>query len=246
MGTRRQVGVGKVALGLCLIVAGVLTVGCGGGGQDGDSPAASVTSTSSVPMSSIGPIPPATWGTAPAVSGAPSTVTTGMEGGPPPGSGPQGEAWGSPSPEVSAAFAELIQQVPGLVLYMPTVLPSGTTLPSSWWPVSTGKSVTTWTGPRRPNPLILGEGADAEVRVVLQVGAGDRWLEILQRIKGDLGDISGEPAGTVAGRPATAYRYHGGDLIQWSDEGAWFAVYGANLGKGEALRAAQGMRRTAP
>jgi hypothetical protein len=42
--------------------------------------------------------------------------------------------------------------------------------------------------------------------------------------------LSGETAGDVAGWPATRYVLDGGMLLQWSDEGRWYAVYGSGEG----------------
>lgn len=214
-----------------LAVSTVLYVGCGGRAPGTDK---GTRGSDPSPVSTVG-------------SGAdsgPSITAVTLAGSPSTSSLLQG--WHVPTAQVDKAFADLRRTLPGGILYVPTLVPPGTTLAASWWPVSTGKSVTTWSGPTQPNPLRLGTGEDWEVRVALRVGEGDRWLEILERIKGDLGDIQGQPAGTVGERPATAYRYHGGDLIQWSDEGAWYAVYGTGLPDGTALRVAHGMRGVEP
>ena len=154
--------------------------------------------------------------------------------------------WGPPSPEVARAFSQLDDRLAGVRLYAPGELPADTSIAATWWPISSGKSPALWADHPAPNPRVIGRGADAEVRVALRVGRGDSWVEILERVKGDLGDLTGEPIGRVAGHEATAYRFMGGDLIQWSDGGAWFAVYGRNLKSGAARRIALAMKPTGP
>ena len=60
------------------------------------------------------------------------------------------------------------------------------------------------------NPRVLGSGAEAEIQVMFRAGEG--WLAILENFRGDLGDVSGTPVGSVAGNPATLYEINGGEL----------------------------------
>ena len=215
-----------------VLVLGASTAGCG---QE------TTVRSSLVPASSV-----------PAVTAYRTTTTAPAHEAVPPGTtlsattdhsrGPAD--WGPPSPEVARAFSQLDARLAGLRLYVPSELPADTSLPAAWWPISSGKSPALWTGQASANPRVIGQGADAEVRVALRVGPGDSWVEILERVKGDLGDLTGEPVGHVAGHQATAYRFMGGDLIQWSDGGAWFAVYGRNLKSGAARRIALAMTPT--
>ena len=69
-----------------------------------------------------------------------------------------------------------------------------------------------------PNPRVTGMDSSAEVRVLLEVPGG--WVEILEGVRGDLGELPNEVAGDVAGHPARSYRLMGGYLVQWSDDGA--------------------------
>lgn len=216
-------------LAASLGLAVLMVAGCGGA-QTAGAGSTIVSST----LSSAGP--PSIPGPTTATTAAPS-ATAGTTG-----SGPI--PWATPSDEVAAAFRALQARLPGVRLYVPERLPAGTTLARTWWPVSSGKSPTVWTGPALANPRVTGNGDDPQVSIVLQVGDGDAWLEVLERFKGDLGDIPSRPGPDVSGRPAASYRLHGGDYIQWSDAGSWFGVYGRHLAAGVTAEVAASMRPT--
>jgi hypothetical protein len=102
------------------------------------------------------------------------------------------------------------------------------TVPDCWWPVVELKTPDEYSGPAAPNPLILEGGAAApEIQVILQLPGG--WLDVLENFRGDLGDVSGRPAGSVVGHTATLYEVNEGWLVQWSDRGRWYGVFGRGL-----------------
>jgi len=124
------------------------------------------------------------------------------------GTDPVGErVWAPPPREMVDAFARLTSALPGVRLYLPRELPQGATLPATWWPVSSGKSPVTWTGSSESNPRVVGRGKNVEVRIVMRIGHGDSWMELAERVKGDLGDLQGDRAGSVAGHEAQIYRF---------------------------------------
>ncbi len=219
-----------------LVLVALTVSGCGhaqpaGIGATAESP----TLTSATSLVGAPAATPATTATGPTTLTLPAPPTT-------VGSGPV--PWAPPSQEVVAAFQALETRLPGVRLYVPERLPAGTTVAPGWWPVSLGKSPTVWTGPTAANPQVTGEPDDPQVSIVLRVGDGDAWLEVLERFKGDLGDLPSRPVPDVAGRPAASYRLHGGDLIQWSDGGSWFGVYGRHLAAGVTAEVAASMRPT--
>lgn len=147
--------------------------------------------------------------------------------------------WEAPGADVAAAFVGLAEGVEGLTIYSPREMPAGTVLAASWWPVSGGHAPDPVAAPGRPNPRVVGEGAEAEVRVLLQVDGG--WVEVLEGVHGDLGELPSEAVGEVAGHAARSYRLMGGHLVQWSDAGRWYAVFGLDLASGVVERIAAGM-----
>jgi hypothetical protein len=221
--------VARLCLGV-LVVCMPLVVGCGAGeGASSATRAAGTTESSGAP----GSTPQTPTRSAPPAS-LPWLTTTGTD--------PVGErVWAPPPREMVDAFAKLTSALPGVLLYLPRELPQGATLPATWWPVSSGKSPVTWTGSSESNPRVVGRGKNVEVRIVMRIGHGDSWMELAERVKGDLGDLQGDRAGSVAGHETQIYRFMGGDLVQWSDKGAWFALYGRNLPREDLLRAARGM-----
>jgi len=146
--------------------------------------------------------------------------------------------WGPPDPIVLSAFEDLVASSSGMSIYAPSELPSGTQLAPGWWPLSQGP-----VPPGRlegENPLVVGDEGSREVRVLLRAGSG--WLEVMQGIRGDLGDLPGRPAGTVEGREATLYAMLGGQLVHWSHKGTWYGVFARDLAEADLLRIATGMK----
>jgi hypothetical protein len=151
-----------------------------------------------------------------------------------------GTLFGPPDRDVVTAFAGLAAQAGSLTLYAPTEVPSGATIARSWWPLSAGQEPPESGVTGSSNPYVVGDGSRPEVRVLFRVGAG--WLELLEGVRGDLGELPGELVGSVSGHTARAYRLLGGDLVQWSDQGAWYAVYGRGMKREDVVRFARGMR----
>ena len=125
------------------------------------------------------------------------------------------------------------------MLFAPTELPSGAALAPEWLPVLESADPRADPTLSRPNPLISGEGADAEVQVVLQVGEG--WLVIIENFHGDLGDVAGNDVGSVDGHPARLYQVNGGELVQWSVNGSWYGVFGRDVSEDAILAVALNM-----
>jgi hypothetical protein len=131
--------------------------------------------------------------------------------------------WSSPGASVVRALAAARADAGGLKLYAPTLLPGETVAPDTWWPVSQVDSPAAYEGPPAPNPRIASSpGTLPEIRLVLRSGRG--WLEIVENVRGDLGDVTGSPVGMVSGHPATLYQLGGCLCVQWADAGIWYAV----------------------
>jgi hypothetical protein len=132
--------------------------------------------------------------------------------------------WGAPDGSVARAFATAEAGAEGLRLYAPTLLPLSTVAPDTWWPISEVDSPAAYAGPRVPNPRLLPEeGSPPEIRVALK--SSDGWLEIIENVRGDLGDVKGTSIGTISGHQAALYAVGGSYCVQWSDSGIWYAVF---------------------
>ena len=99
-------------------------------------------------------------------------------------------------------------------------------------------------GPPVSNPRLRLEGGEPQAEVLVEVPGGG--LLFLENFRGDLGDVTGEAVGDVAGRPASRYELAGGTLVQWSDTGRWYAVYGWGEGAEHVVAVAQEMRVLRP
>ena len=149
--------------------------------------------------------------------------------------------WSSPGASVVRALAVARKGAGGLKLYVPTLLPGETVAPDAWWPVSQVESPGAYEGPPAPNPRIASAaGAMPEIRLVLRSDHG--WLEIVENVRGDLGDVTGSPVGTVAGHPATLYQLGDCYCVQWSDAGIWYALVARGWPEGEVRVVALNMR----
>jgi hypothetical protein len=145
---------------------------------------------------------------------------------------------------IAQVFAQIADVMAPAPTYGMAELPSGITIAATWWPVPLMAAPTDYEGPVVSNPRITGEGpGEQEVQLVLAMGGG--WLVILENFRGDLGDVSGRPVGQVAGRDATLYELNGGSLVQWSDQGAWYGVFGRGLPTTAIVRIALSMTRAA-
>ena len=148
-------------------------------------------------------------------------AATGCGDSPPSASDSTGR-WAAPAPAVLAAFDEAAVTL-GRSVYVPAELPEGTQL-----------------APEGQAPMVL-EAVSVESVVSLAVGQGR--LDVLQGVQGDLGDVQGIPCGSVAGRPAKVFEVSGGHLVQWEDEGEWYAVFGLDMPSESVIRVALSMKR---
>lgn len=137
-------------------------------------------------------------------------------------------------------FADLAAEVAPRAVYAPAYLPDGAALASSWAPVIESNDPGSYGGPPRSNPYVVGSGPDAEAQIVYEVGQG--WLVFIDNFHGDLGDVSGEYVGTVEDRPAALFVLNGGLLVQWSNNGCWYGVFGRGVSRDVILAAALGMK----
>jgi hypothetical protein len=141
---------------------------------------------------------------------------------------------------LARTFAAIARATAPLPAYGLTELPPGVAVSATWWPVLSMSAPGDYTGPAVSNPRI-GEGGPGarEVQLVLESDGG--WLLLLENFRGDLGDVSGSPVGQVAGHAATLYGLADGSLVQWSDRGAWYGVFGRGLPPAEVVGVALGM-----
>lgn len=149
-------------------------------------------------------------------------------------------SWAPPATEIEEAFAQLAEDHPDVVSFKPAELPEGAALAESWWPVALEESP-----PPNPNdsgaasnPRVV-SGEPAEVRVVLRIEGA--WVEIIQGVQGDLGNLPGRDGGTVAGHSASLHEALGAVIVQWSKGGLWYAVVGRGLSEEAVLRVANQM-----
>jgi len=132
--------------------------------------------------------------------------------------------WDAPDGSVARAFAAAEAGADGLRVYAPTLLPNSTVALDTWWPISEVDSPGSYAGPQVSNPHILSEeGGLPEIRVALK--SSDGWLEIIENVRGDLGDIEGTSIGTISGHQATLYVMEGCYCVQWSDQEIWYALF---------------------
>ncbi len=220
-GHRKFVEVAVTAI--AALVVCVLSVGCGQG------PA----STGTVPTAAL---PPATAG-----QSSNSTKTTASPSTSSLTSPPSSDTVTSTAFEdVDRLFAELAANCRPMTIFAPAVLPDDAVLADRWFPVLESQDPGSYDGPPARNPQVLGSGADSEVQVIFQ--AGDGWLAILENFRGDLGDVKGTPVGTVAGSPAVVYEVNGGELVQWSQDGLWYGVFGRGIARDQLVDVALGMQ----
>jgi hypothetical protein len=137
-------------------------------------------------------------------------------------------------------FARLAASVRPMTVFAPTILPQGATLSPRWLPVIDSPDPQTYDGVARNNPYVVGPGADSEIQVVFQTDQG--WFVVIENFRGDLGDVSGAPVGSVAGEAATLYEVNGGELVQWSKDGLWYGIFARGLKRDAILAIALGMK----
>lgn len=143
--------------------------------------------------------------------------------------------------EVEGVFAALAQALAPMPVYGLSDLPSGVTMAAEWWPVVEREAPSDYEGPVIANPRVSGEGKiDPEVQIVFS--HGDGWVVVVENFRGDVGDVNGESVGTVAGSNATLYEVNGGILVQWSDGGRWYGVFGRGISQKDVVEMALAMR----
>ena len=149
-----------------------------------------------------------------------------------------------PISELDKVFVDLAVVAEPMVIFAPTGLPQGAVLSDEWWPVAEVADPDSYEGSSEPNPRVLGAGSESEIQVVYDVDGG--WLVILENFQGDLGDVTGMPVGEVAGEPAALYEVNGGQLVQWSQDGRWYGVFGRGIPEEDVIDTALGMQRLPP
>lgn len=141
---------------------------------------------------------------------------------------------------ISQLFAELARELAPLPVYGLAEMPPGGSIPTEWWPATSIDSPSGYDGPTVPNPRVSDSPPGAkEAQFLLQLPQG--WLMIVENFRGDVGDAQGVSAGEVEGRPASLFELPGGTLVQWSDAGAWYGVYGRGVTAEEVIETAQAL-----
>lgn len=155
-------------------------------------------------------------------------------------------AAGSPSlSAIARVFADIGKVMAPTPIYGLIELPSGSAIPAAWWPVLSTTAPADREGPVVSNPRITGEiPGDQEVQLVLTMNDG--WLMVLENFRGDLGDVTGSPVGEIAGHTAILYTLNGGVLVQWSDQGAWYGVFGRGVPSSDVVQMALSMTLVDP
>lgn len=161
------------------------------------------------------------------------------------GAAPSSDTTVSASGTVDSLFAGLGTRLAPIPVYAPTFLPADASLVEEWWPVTEMEAPSQYSGPPIDNPRIDSvDGVAVSAQVVLQVGDG--WLMFLDNFRGDLGDVTGRNVATVEGNQATGYDIQGGFLVQWSDGGRWYGVFGRNMDSSIVEKVVAGMVQVGP
>lgn len=133
-----------------------------------------------------------------------------------------------PRDGVGKVFGDLVRDAAPMVVYGFTELPTGVSVAEWWWPVIDVQVPDDYKGPAVRNPRVSGRGEiGPEIQLVLH--HTDGWSVVLENFRGDLGDVDGEVVGTVSGHKAMLHAVNGGFLVQWSDAGRWYGVFGRGL-----------------
>lgn len=149
--------------------------------------------------------------------------------------------WSDPHPEILAALERAEKLIGVVVALRPKELPEGTRLVKKWRPLDRDDVATTSVNPGAlANPWVAGRGRDAEVRLLLEVGSG-RWLELMQGVRGDVGDLPAKAVRLEDGNAATVFDVLGGYFVQWSRADVSYAAFGVGLRESDVLRVAGGL-----
>jgi hypothetical protein len=223
----RSVGGGRVRVVVAVLVAGMLgvcgvVVGCGTDPRDGGSTSTQLVTTSVGDVKDEVP------------SSVPSSLAVATS-----------ELSSVKSRTIARVLADLARSRAPMPIYGLTGLEPETDISAHWWPVLYLQAPAEYEGPLAPNPRVSsGQDGMAEVQLVLQHGGG--WLVMLENFRGDLGEVSGAEVGTVAGHSAALYEVNGGALVQWSDGGCWYGVFGRRVPVAEVVRLALSARLIDP
>ncbi len=213
-----------LVVGAVMLVVSWSAGGCGPG-PTATAPGASQTPSAAAPASST-------------TSAATMTVSESSSASAPT------EPGGSQS-EIARLFAELARELAPLPVYGLEELPAQASIPAEWWPAISTDSPSAYDGPQESNPWVSASPPGAqEAQVLLKLGDG--WLVVIENLRGDLGDVQGDAVGNVAGRPAALYELPGGVLVQWSDEGAWYGVFGRGVDADTVVRTALSLSVSSP
>jgi hypothetical protein len=144
---------------------------------------------------------------------------------------------------MASTFALVAKEMAPLPAYSPTYLPAGAELAVQWWPLVDCSTPEEYSGPPTANPRIDFQDESAvSAQVVVRCPVG--WLAVLQNFRGDLGDTPSEDAGLIQGHDARVYDVEGATVVQWSDEGCWYAVIGRDVPQAEVVKVAMAMEKT--
>jgi hypothetical protein len=153
-----------------------------------------------------------------------------------------GELDATPAIASDGVFSDLSRVLAPTPVYFPTYLPAGSTVAATWWPVMQVDEPEDYHGVNLSNPHIdEADGRAVAAQVVLRLERG--WLVVLENFRGDLGDVAGKDVGDVRGHRARLYAVNGGTVVQWSDGGMWYAVFGKDVPADEVKKVALSMAK---
>ena len=142
--------------------------------------------------------------------------------------------------DIDPVFAELARRLAPMPVYGWATLPDRVTVASKWWPVVDEKTPDQYEGPSHDNPWVSSAPpGEPQAQLVLACEAG--WLAVLENFRGDLGDVAGEQVGPVNGHDAALYAVNDGLLVQWSDGGRWYGLFGRGVPADELVAMALDM-----
>ena len=136
---------------------------------------------------------------------------------------------GQPADRAATVFAHLARTATPMPVYGWTKEPEGIQLRATWLPVIEDEDPASYQGPAVSNPRVdAAPGVDPQIQVVFGHGSG--WIVVVENFRGDLGDVTGREVGAVGGHGASLYEdVNGGNLVQWSDGGRWYGLFGRGV-----------------
>jgi len=140
----------------------------------------------------------------------------------------------APGVIVNPVFTELAARLAPMPIYGPLSLSEEWVIPSQWTPVLELEAPDEYDGPPMENPAVWEDQvAEPEAQIVMR--GPDGWVVWLENFRGDLGETGGLPVSSVGGNPASLYELQGGLLIQWSDAGRWYGMFGRAITEKHAI-----------